>query len=274
MKRRVVIVDADTPIYNAAAACETATPLLNPGEHIFSDDGMTIVTVGRDGGGPKVYDVDYDKGKRILYGIIQGIQSMTKADEVVMCLSNYDKPWRKAMMPWYKANRANMHKPRALGVLRQFVRENYRTFEKPSLEGDDVCGILLTMPDRPFQGEAILASADKDMRTLPGKHFHLRHRMEFEVSPDEADKWHMFQTLIGDITDNYKGCPGIGEKKAEKLLASGTNINEWWPLVVGAFQKAGVTEEYALLHAQVSRICRHTDWDFTKREVIPWQPPK
>jgi DNA polymerase I len=177
-------------------------------------------------------------------------------------------------MPWYKANRSNMRKPAALKMLRQFVHETYRTFERPTLEGDDVCGILLTMPDSPLKGERILASADKDMRTLPGRHYHLRSRFEFEVSGNEADKWHMFQTLIGDTTDNYKGCPQVGEARAQRLLDQGKNIKEWWPIVVGAFAKAELTEEYALLHARVARICRHTDWDYTKKEVKLWQSPK
>ncbi len=269
--RRVVIIDADTPIYTAASNCEVASPFFAEGQDLYDEEGNYL---GKStGGGPTIYEVNEDKGKADLRDIIESIRRATRADDVVCALSNYDDPWRKRIMSWYKGNRKGMRKPAALPALREFIRQTYRTFERHSLEGDDVCGILLTMPDPPFPGQRILASADKDMRTLPGLHYHMRARMEFEVSPEEADRWHMLQTLIGDITDNYHGCPGIGEKRAEKLLSQGSNVKEWWPLVVGAFQKAELTEDYALLHAQVSRICRHDNWDFDKKEVILWQAP-
>jgi DNA polymerase I len=270
---RVVIVDADTPIYTAASKCEAAVPFFKPGQDLYDDEGNVMGKCGENGGGPVVYEVDLEQGKATLRDIIENIRIATRADSVVCALSNYDNPWRKGIMSWYKGNRKGMRKPSALPELREFVRQNYKTYERPTLEGDDVCGILLTMPDPPFPGKRILASADKDMRTLPGSHYHMRARMEFDVSSAEADRWHMMQTLIGDITDNYHGCPGIGEKKAEKLLSQGTNVKEWWPLVVGAFHRAELTTEYALLHAQVSRICRDDNWDFKKKEVVLWQPP-
>lgn len=269
--KRTVIVDGDGPIYTAASNAEYTVPFNQPGQPVYDAEGNYL---GESTGGLTIYEVDWDKAKADLRDIVAWIQDSTHADEVVMAISNYDRPWRKQLMPWYKANRSHMRKPAALKMLREFTRETWRTFERPALEGDDVCGILLTMPDSPLTGERIVASADKDMRTLPGKHFHLKRRLEFEVSPAEADRWHMLQTLTGDLTDNYKGCPGIGEVRAEKLLDAGRNIREWWPIVVGAFKKAELTEEYALLHAQIARICRHTDWDFSKKEVIPWQSPK
>jgi hypothetical protein len=268
---RTVIIDGDTPVYTAATCCERAIPFSQPGMPVYDEDGNCL---GVGTGGPVIYELDFEKGREHLDDIIENIRVTCKADDVVVALSNYDKPWRKALMPWYKANRHSMRRPGALRGLREHIHQKYRTFERPTLEGDDVCGILLTMPDPPFAGQRILASADKDMRTLPGLHYHMRSHFEFEVSPADADRSHMFQTLIGDTTDNYKGCPGIGEKKAEKLLEQGNNIKEWWELTKSAFIKAGVTVDYALLHAQVARICRHTDWDFNERKVILWQSPK
>lgn len=271
MKKRVVLVDADTPIYTAAAAAETCRSFYQEGWQYHDDDGKPIPTPT---GGPKVYEFDEQRGIGILNGTIRRIQQVTRSDEVIMCLSNYQEPWRKKIMPWYKANRHTLRRPVGISRIREYVKENYRCFEKPGLEGDDICGILFTMPDAPFSGEKILASADKDMKTLPGLHYHLRHHEEFEINQEQADRWHMIQTLIGDTIDNYKGCPGIGESRADRLLATGNNIKEWWPLVVGAFKKAGYDYNYALLHAQVSRICQHTDWDFDKKEVILWKPPE
>lgn len=266
---RTVIIDADGPIYTAACKSETTVPFARPGTEVYDEEGTFL---GISQGGPLIYEFDAVRARNTVQDIIESIRRQCKADKAILALSNYENPWRKKLMPWYKAQRKTMRRPMGLQMLREFLKEEYTCYERPTLEGDDVCGILLTMPDPPFSGERILASSDKDMRTLPGLHFHMRARMEFEVSLKEADRWHMVQTLVGDVTDNYKGCPGIGEARAEKLLEQGSNAGEWWSLTRGAFLKAGLTEEYALLHAQIARICRHTEWDFKERKVIPWTP--
>ena len=45
-------------------------------------------------------------------------------------------------------------------------------------------------------------------------------------------KWHLVQTLAGDQTDGYAGCPGIGVKRAITLFEE----KEYsWKAVVQAF---------------------------------------
>ena len=93
----------------------------------------------------------------------------------------------------------------------------------------------------------------------------------------------MMQTLTGDTTDGYTGCPGIGPKTAEKILqaalAEGTTeanpaqLREiYWQHVVKAYAKAGLSEEEALTQARVARICRNSDYDFKTKQVILWSP--
>jgi DNA polymerase-1 len=98
----------------------------------------------------------------------------------------------------------------------------------------------------------------------------------------EADYWHLYQTLTGDATDGYKGCPGMGPKKAASLLdkalstADGTALKPcvgvWWPAVAQAYAKQGLTEEHALTQARLARILRWTDWDANKKEPKLWAP--
>ena len=38
------------------------------------------------------------------------------------------------------------------------------------------------------------------------------------INEKEANYFHMLQTLTGDPTDGYKGCPNIGKVTAEKIL--------------------------------------------------------
>ena len=83
-----------------------------------------------------------------------------------------------------------------------------------------------------------------------------------------ADRFHLYQTLVGDQTDNYKGCPGVGPVKAETALGA----NPTWASVVGCYEKAGLTEEDALVQARVARILRHGEYNKMTCEVKLWTP--
>ena len=75
------------------------------------------------------------------------------------------------------------------------------------------------------------------------------------------------QTLTGDVTDGYKGCPGVGEKKAETILKKGT-----WEEVLKAYEAAKLTEQDALQQARVARICRVEDFNYKLGDVNLWTP--
>ena len=110
------------------------------------------------------------------------------------------------------------------------------------------------------------------MKQIIGKQWMLHRADEgfIEVTPEEADRWFYMQTLTGDATDGYSGCPGGGPKKAEAILeAAGENP---WPAIVAAYEKAGLSEEAALQQARVARILRASDYNFKKKEPILWKP--
>jgi len=80
----------------------------------------------------------------------------------------------------------------------------------------------------------------------------------------------LLQALTGDSVDGYPGCPGIGPKRAERLLNKETS----WETVVAAYAKEGLDEEYALAQARVARILRWDEYNIKKEEVILWTPSK
>lgn len=182
--------------------------------------------------------------------------------------------WRHGIYPLYKANRKDKPKPPVLSQVKEYIRETYKTYQRPTLEADDILGILATSGARiiTHPGEKIIVSADKDMRGIPGLFHDLGPKTVEEISEQEADRWHMFQTLTGDAADGYPGCPGIGPKKAGRILENGEDYASWWPLVVKAYEKAGRTEDDALTQARIARICRVTDYDYIKKEVKLWIP--
>lgn len=215
--------------------------------------------------------------------LVQNIIDKTHATEALLVFSDKDN-WRKDVLPTYKGNRAEVRKPMLLRFLRELAFEKYKCISLPTLEGDDVLGIWATQPSIMRQvREFIICTIDKDLKTIPGKHYNFKKDEHFEVTEHEADKYHMIQTLTGDATDGYSGCPGCGPKTAEKIIQAaldeGTpwaNPKElraiYWKHVVKAYDKAGLGEEEALVQARVARICRSSDYDHLNKKVILWTP--
>lgn len=176
------------------------------------------------------------------------------------------KYFRHDIFPDYKGNRKGGRKPLGYKALVKYLQSTRNSQVLPLCEADDVLGILAT--NGTFDRN-IIVSIDKDMLSIPGEYYNIDSGITLKISEKGADYMHLYQTLVGDSTDNYKGCPGIGPKKASAML----DIDPSWDTVAGAFQKAGLTEAEALVQAQVAKILRHEDYNFDLEEVILWKRP-
>jgi len=204
---------------------------------------------------------------------IDAIIDACSADKVIVCLSDPHVNFRKSVLPSYKGNRVGVDKPVKLSWLKDQLAALYPSYIRPTLEADDVMGILSTHP-KLNPGKKIIVSTDKDMKTIPGWLFNPDKDIKPRLIPEpEADWWHMYQTLTGDPTDGYKGCPQIGDKKAREILdACSAGVTPYWPAVINAYAVKGLTEEEALVQARCARILRYSDYNFSKKEPILWTP--
>lgn len=168
----------------------------------------------------------------------------------------------------YKANRANSRKPVVYNPLKDFIRQRWETVEYPRLEADDILGIMSNSRD-------IMVSSDKDLLTVPGKHLNPEKLEQgvVGVTKEQAYYHHMTQTLVGDSTDNYKGCPGVGPVAAKKLL-DGLSPSEMWPAVVARYAKSKLSEDHALTQARLAHILLPGEYDCRSQEVSLWNPPE
>jgi DNA polymerase-1 len=141
------------------------------------------------------------------------------------------------------------------------MQSKYNTIIYRRLEADDVLGILGTA-----NTDTIIWSEDKDLRTVPAKHW--IDGDVVEISEEEADYNFYHQTLTGDSTDNYKGCPKIGGVTANKLL----DVDCSWDTVVNTFAKQGLGEAVAIEQARLARILRNGEYDTDTGEVKLWTP--
>lgn len=247
--KRTLLIDGDILLYGESAAVEI--------EMDWGDDWWTL-------------HGDAREAKERVDIWVADIKELLEADDVILTLTDNDN-WRKDVLPTYKANRKGKRKPVVYNELKRYAIDTYKTALYPTLEADDVMGILQTDPAN--DNDTVIVSEDKDMMTIPGKLYRpIRPEEGIQyISLEQANYNHYKQALMGDSTDGYAGCPGIGPKTAEKILKQADD-SECWGLIVAAYEKAGLTEEDALTQARVARILRHGEYNHKKEEVNLWTP--
>lgn len=255
--KTLLLIDGDQYLYRACAACEKDVRWDDENHVLVSNELEVWDTV--QGALKKVFDH---------FGVTDHVLAMG------------DGPYfRHKLDPSYKGGRPR--KPLCFYDVRERMREKYEIVTMPGIEADDILGILATKPN---DVDKIIVCKDKDLKGVPGK---LWDGLKFfNITEADADYHHFYQTLVGDTSDGYKGCPGVGPKKAEVLLNTvppGADPDSTydvpvsnayrWRAVVDAFLKAGLKEEDALRNARLARILRWSDWDSKKKEPILWTPP-
>lgn len=138
------------------------------------------------------------------------IIEMTSADSYVASLTGADN-FRKQINPAYKANRKDKVPPRHLADVQQYLMKEWNVQPTYGFEADDMLGMLQTE-------ETIIASIDKDMLQIPGRHYNFVKQEFTEVSELEGLRFFYKQALIGDTSDNIFGVTGIGKVKAGKFI--------------------------------------------------------
>lgn len=131
----------------------------------------------------------------------------------------------------YKGNRAQ-EKPIHYEAVRSYFAG--RSEIVSGMEADDAIGVRSTQ----LAGAAIIASIDKDMNMLPGRHYDWGKGIRFTISEDDAQLFFMAQVIAGDSTDNIQGIPGWGLKGALKELRRVNSRSNRWAVVRAAYDDA------------------------------------
>lgn len=116
-----------------------------------------------------------------------------------------------------------------------------------------------------FHGQnAILASIDKDLWTVPGYHYNpgwgnATEKKIHWVTEEEALKFHHVQVLTGDTTDGITGCYNVGPTKAKKLIEACETQEEMLEAVKGMYRK--VYGEEPIKFQDWKRRWIYMDWE-------------
>jgi DNA polymerase-1 len=207
---------------------------------------------------------DLATAKRVVEDHINMIQADCNATYILLAFSDHHN-FRYGVLPTYKHNRAAKEPPTLLGGIREWMKTEWSFRVIPRLEADDVLGIMATSMPR-----TIVASIDKDLLQIPGRHYNWRSRNVYTVGPNEADWWFWRQVLTGDSVDGFKGIPGVGPVKAEKLL----NEVPWYDreyAVALAYMDRCLSRDYFLSQVRVARILRAGEWCERTGRIKLWE---
>lgn len=235
-----LFIDADYIVYKA---CVTAEVDLD-----FGEDVILVVS-------------KFSDAMNLVKADLGRIESdISMGDDTVLFFSD-SRNFRKTIYPAYKGHR-NRKKPCGYRRVIRALEDEYQVVKLPEMEADDALGIYATK----HPGNVVV-SPDKDMRQIPGQLYNMTDPVE-EITPLEGFKWHYIQSLAGDSTDGYAGVPGLGVKRAAKLL---DEEGYTWSTVVKAYEKAGLTEDDALLNARLAKILQTENYD-SKLGIKLWTP--
>jgi DNA polymerase-1 len=258
MSDPLLLIDGDVFLYNATLAAEY---------EMWSEDDDTHVLKS-----------SFAEAHQGFLNQITFVQNKFNTEKVRIAFTKGDT-FRHEIYPAYKSNRTSKRKPLCFTRLRDTIEKDFKCLSIPGLEADDILGIWAT---RDANQDPIIVSADKDLKTIPGKLW--RQNELLEITEAEADYFWLTQTLTGDVTDGYPGCPGAGPKKAERIIKLDLPVIRsqrvltkdvlmvTWASIVGAYEDAGLTADDALTQARLARILRASDWDAKNKQPILWSP--
>ena len=147
--------------------------------------------------------------------------------------------FRHEAYPAYKAQREETPEDirKSVPIIKEIIKAyNIPILEVMGYEADDVIGTLATKAGE--QGiDTYMLTPDKDYGQLVKEHVYM-YRPKFTggfeiMGPKEVtEKYDLSSTLqvidllglMGDASDNIPGCPGVGEKTAQKLIKEFGNI--------------------------------------------------
>jgi len=172
-----------------------------------------------------------------IFGFVNSVEDVLKRLEPTHIAVGFDPSgptFRHLQYPQYKAQREDTPEVirQSTPIIKRII-ESYRypIIEAPLYEADDVIGTIAKQAEK--QGfDVFMMTPDKDYGQLVSEHiFQYRPKFggDYETMgvKEVLEKYQLTDIsqmtdllgLMGDASDNIPGCPGVGEKTAQRLLA-------------------------------------------------------
>ena len=223
--------------------------------------------------------------------MVEGILADTGAKEFALWLSDQrENNFRTHLWAGYKANRKNVPRPVHYDYIKELLINEWGARIAHGMEADDALGIgqdqgcwelahdfnLGDLPSVLDYTDTVICSIDKDLLQVPGRHFNFVKKEWRDVTPQQGQRDFYRSILVGDATDNIKGCRGIGPVKAEKAFGDANTPDAYFEVILDLYKKQEVeksTEEilqHILLAGRLLKIRTEEDeplWGFQHSQL-------
>lgn len=172
-----------------------------------------------------------------IFGFVNSLEDVLKREHPTHIAVGFDPSgptFRHEAFENYKAQREETPEVirQSVPIIKDIIQAyNIPILEVPRYEADDVIGTIAKQAAR--EGfEVYMMTPDKDYGQLVEDHIYMyrpKFGGDYEIMgvPEVLQKYGLTSTdqvidllgLMGDSSDNIPGCPGVGEKTAQKLLA-------------------------------------------------------
>lgn len=151
-----------------------------------------------------------------------------------------------------------------LNILQKIIPQlGIKTFRIRGIEGDDLIGVLSHTLLNNTQKPIVIVSSDHDLYQLLNEHIALYilnkntlftsddFSKQYKITPSQ---WPDVRALSGDPSDGIPGVPGIGLKKALKLIQTYTTVDN---VIQAAHTEQSATWSKIKAHARQIQFAKH-----------------
>ena len=176
---------------------------------------------------PNVYMevANLNKGLIFLEDNLNRLLNVTGSTEYIAVIGSPNN-FRKSIADYYKSNRPK--KKEIYYKLLELVQDKFSIIMLDNLEADDTARIIYE--DKTKDGIAsVIVSIDKDFYSVPCNFYRdLPSNSDgvVTISKEDAELNLIYQLIIGDNADNYKGIKGYGEKSAKEFMGNAPTMDK------------------------------------------------
>jgi 5'-3' exonuclease len=220
----IALIDADGLTYSVCYNREKQNPIVN-----LDDEGMVTYTPEEEA----EYKADIFRNFcRELSEVSENVFA-TESRIVLRGKNNF----RHAVDAFYKSKRNSGGIKKYADYIKDTALSFEMAIDSEGCESDDI--IRIWAEELRAEGkEFIVCTTDKDLKMIPGKHYHLKTKQISEVSEHEALVSYHQQLLMGDAVDSIPGIWKMGPVKSAKALKDCVTLESFQEVVINEYIKA------------------------------------
>ncbi len=173
-----------------------------------------------------------------IFGFVNTLEEVLRKEKpthIAVCFDPKGPTFRSELLESYKGERSETPEDikRSIPIIKEIIKcYGIPVLESPGYEADDVIGTMATRaskegfttfmmtPDKDF-GQLVSPNVIQYKPSYRGQDFELRGEKEVceRYGIQRTSQVIDLLALMGDKIDNIPGCPGVGEKTAQKLIA-------------------------------------------------------